>query len=340
MARMIFITRREVLRTSCLAATSMLAAPVILGAAAARPVNVVMTQGLSGLTVHEVARAQGYFAELGIEPKVLQVSDGSKVVAALVSGSAEICAWSGFNQLTPAIERGAKIKILAGALNLASQAMYSSRPQIRRVADLEGRVLGIGAPGSVLHQMTVVLLRKKGVNIDKVLFRNVGSSADVLKAVSAGTVDAGVCDVDVFDQQQKFGIHALPDGLLWKEIPEYTNQATYASEAAIHADRDTLVRLLAAYAKAYRFVSGPNSKAAFVQARQKATGSADPTAAITQWNWIQQNQPYALNLVLSDAQVAFVQKLNVEFKVQKSVLPFDSVADMSLAKEALQLRGA
>lgn len=265
--------------------------------------------------------------------------DGARS-GALVSGSAEICAWSGFNQLTPAIERGAKIKILAGALNLASQAMYSSRPQIGRVADLEGRVLGIGAPGSVLHQMTVVLLRKKGVNVDKVLFRNVGSSADVLKAVSAGTVDAGVCDVDVFDQQQKFGIRALPDGLLWKEIPEYTNQATYASEAAIHADRDTLVRLLAAYAKAYRFVSGPDSKAAFIQARQKATGSADPTPAITQWNRIQQNQPYALNLVLSDAQVAFVQKLNVEFKVQKSVLPFDSVADMSLAKEALQRRGA
>ena len=40
----------------------------------------------------------------------------------------------------------------------------------------------------------------------------------------------------VLDEQGKFGIHALPDGLLWKEIPEYTNQATYAWLAARSSD--------------------------------------------------------------------------------------------------------
>ena len=38
--------------------------------------------------------------------------------------------WSGFNQLTPAIEKGAGIKILAGALNLASLAVYSANPAV------------------------------------------------------------------------------------------------------------------------------------------------------------------------------------------------------------------
>lgn len=296
-----------------------------------------MTAGVSGLVLQEVARAQGFFEQFNIAPKVMVVSDGSKCVAALLSGSAKICMWSGFNQLTPAIEKGAKIKILAGALNLASLALYSANPAVKTVADLKGKVVGIGAVGSVLHQMSVLVLTKKGVNPASITFRNVGSNADVFKAVVAKTVDAGLSDVDVFDQQAKYGVHALPDGMLWKEIPEYTNQGTYAPDTAIQQDRDALVRVLAAYAKTYRFVSGPGSQDAFVKARQKVVSGSDEQQGLTQWRWIQANQPYALNLTLSDERINLVQKLNVDFKNQKTILPISSVADMSLATDALKL---
>jgi ABC-type nitrate/sulfonate/bicarbonate transport system substrate-binding protein len=182
-----------------------------------------------------------------------------------------------------------------------------------------------------------MLLRKKGVDVGKIQFRNVGSNADIFKAVAAKTVDAGLGDVEVFDQQQKFGVHALPDGLLWKEIPEYTNQATYASEAAIAKDRDLLVRTLAAYDKAYRFVSGPSSKDAYLRARAAVTGSKDVQQATSQWSWIQKTQPYALDLVLSDDRINLVQKLNAEFKVQQKMLPMAQIADMSLARDALKI---
>jgi ABC-type nitrate/sulfonate/bicarbonate transport system substrate-binding protein len=333
------LTRRQLLRRGGWLGAAAALPPALVHAApaATRPVDIVMTQGVSGLTVHEVARSQGYFSEAGVEPRVLQVSDGTKCVAALVSGAAKVCIFSGFNQVTPAIERGAQLKILAGALNLATLVMYSGQPNINHVTDLRGKVIGIGAPGSVLHQMTGLLLKKKGISLDGVMFRNVGSNADILKAVSAKTVDAGLSDVDVFDQQKQFGIHALPDGMIWKETPEYTNQATYASDAAIKSDRDLLVRTLAAYARAYRYISSPASHDAFVRARHQVTDLADPTQAITQWNWIQQNQPYALDLALSDERINLVQRLNVEFKVQRAVLPIDRVADMTLAQEAVKL---
>lgn len=307
--------------------------------AAAPSISVVATQGVTGLTIDEVARSQGFFADFNIDPNLLLVSDSSKCIAALLSGTSKLCAWSGFNQLIPAIEKSAKIKILAGSLNLPSLAFYSSRKDVHAVADLQGKAIGIGAPGAVLHQMTVLLLRKKGVDPDKVVFRNVGSNADILKAVIAGTVDAGLSDVDVYDQQEHFGIHALIDGLLWQEIPEYTNQATYASDEAIAQNCDALVRLLAAYAKLYRFIQSPDSKDAFIKARQKITNVADPTEALTQWNWIQKNKPYAVDLVLSQDQIDLVQKLNIDFKVQKAMLPVTAIADMSLAQDAMKLLG-
>jgi ABC-type nitrate/sulfonate/bicarbonate transport system substrate-binding protein len=327
--------RRQALGAGC-GMASLLVAGCQKQASSSRA-DIVMTQGVSGLVVHEVAKEQGFFKNFNLEPNVLVVSDGIKCVAALLSGAAKICMWSGFNQLAPAIERGGKMKILAGALSLSSLAMYSANPNVRKVSDLEGKVLGIGAAGSVLHQMTVLLLKKKGVNVDTVRFLNVGSNADILKAIIAKTVDAGLSDVDVFDQQQSLGIHALTDGLLWQEIPQYTNQGTYASDAAIAADRDMLVRVLAAYAKAYRYVSAPESRDAFVQAREKVTGKKDEKASLTQWTWIQKNQPYAKDLVLTDEQINFVQRVNVDFKVQKAVLPIAQIADMSLARDALKL---
>lgn len=304
---------------------------------ASTPLQVVVTEGVSGLTLEQIAQDQGFFKKFGVELQMTEVSDGSKCVAALLSGAADVCAWSGFNQLTPAIEKGARIKILAGALDLASLCMYSAKPEIRSVKDLAGKSIGIGAPGSVLQQMTVLLLKKSGVDPDGVFFRNVGSNADIFRAVVAKTVDAGLSDVDVYDQQAQFGVHALPDGLLWKRIPEYTNQATYASDAAIGAKRNQIVRLLAAWASAYRFVSGPHSREAFIRARATVLGKNEEAHAVSQWDWIQKNQPYAKDLVLSDRQIEYVQQVNVDFHVQNTVLPVASVADMSLARDALKL---
>jgi ABC-type nitrate/sulfonate/bicarbonate transport system substrate-binding protein len=159
----------------------------------------------------------------------------------------------------------------------------------------------------------------------------------VLKAVAAGTLDAGLGDVDVFDQQRKFGVHALSDGMLWKEIPEYTNQASYASDDAIQNHREALVRLLAAFGKAYRFISGPESRAAYISAWHEIAGKPDSAEAITQWNWIQKNQPYDLNLLLSDQQIDYVQQANVEFGAQTEILSVSDVADMSIARDALKL---
>lgn len=301
--------------------------------------DIVLTQGTGGLALKELALAQGYFTDFRLDPNFLLVADGSKCVAALVSGVSQICLCTGFNQVPPAIARGARLKVVAGALSRSSLAMFSGKPAITTVAELAGKSIGIGAPGSVLQQMTVLLLKKKGVKVEDVQFRDIGSDADILKAVMTGTVDAGLADVDVMDQQRQFGIHALSDGMLWKELPEYTMQACYASDDAIEHHRDTLVRVIATYGKAYRYVSSPDSRAAYMNAWRRITGQTDPKQGLTHWNWIQEYHPYDVDLVLSDEQIDYVQQSNVEFGAQRQVLPVAQVADMSLAREALQLLG-
>ena len=333
------VTRRQVLGAATSAAV-LAALPGCSrggGTHSANRADIVLTQGTGGLALKELALAQGYFKDVGLDPNILLVADGAKCVAALISGVSEICVCAGFNQVPPAIARGARLKIVGGALRRSSLAMFTGKPGITTVADLAGKSIGIGAPGSVLQQVTVLLLKKKGVDVSRVQFRDIGSDADILKAVIAGTVDAGVADVDIMDEQQQFGIHALTDGMLWKELPEYTMQACYASDNAIQGRRDTLVRVLAAYGKAYRFVASPASRTAYLDAWRKVTGQTDPKQGLTHWNWLQEYHPYDVDLVLSDEQINYVQQSNVEFGAQKQVLPITEVADMSLAREALKL---
>ena len=105
----------------------------------------------------------------------------------------------------------------------------------------------------------VAILRKFGIEEKQVQFVNIGASPDVFRAVSRGVVDAGMGEVDVFDQQKEFGVHILEGGQLWNELPQFTWQAAYATEQAIETKRDLLVRALAAHAKLYRYVQTPES---------------------------------------------------------------------------------
>ena len=98
---------------------------------------------------------------------------------------------AGFGPVLPEIEKGARIKVVSGGAMLAPQTVYTTKADIRTVKDLVGRTVGTGAMGAALHQKMVALLRKKGVDDKSVKFVNIGSSANIFKAVVAGQVDAG-----------------------------------------------------------------------------------------------------------------------------------------------------
>jgi NitT/TauT family transport system substrate-binding protein len=337
--------RRDVLRLGGMAGLAGVAASTGLttfnraarAATAPLPVNIVNTASNSTMALQVLLTQQGFFEEFGVAPTTLNVADGSKLMGALFSGSSDICMLSGFSQVFPAIARGGKVKILAGAGLLLQDAIYSAKPDIHRVKDLEGKTIGTGSPGALLHQFTVALLRKKGVDVSKVRFVNIGSSAAVFKAVVAGTVDAGPSLIDVYPDQKKYGVHSLIDGDLWKELPEYTYQASYASDRAIAEKREALVRVLAAYGKLYRFISGPHSREAFLKARASVFKHSDSVEAEFEWTFAQKYHPYDTDLTLSEERIDYMQNLNVEFGVQKKILPFNEVADMSLAKDAVKL---
>jgi ABC-type nitrate/sulfonate/bicarbonate transport system substrate-binding protein len=308
-------------------------------ASAAAPLKAVLftSSGPSTSVFNELMKQQGFLSQMGIDADVQNVSDGSKIIPALLSGTGDLCPGAGFSNLIPAISQGAKIKILAGGALSPITCIYAKNPDVKSTKDLIGKTVGVGSLGAVLHQMVVALLIKEGLDYTKVNFRNVGSATDVFKAVVAGTIDAGPGDVDIFDQQAKYGVHSLAEGGFWDSLPEYTNQAMFASEQAMTDKRETLVRCMAAYAKMFRFVQSPDSFEAWRKARAVAVGKDDHDEALAHWKFFNKPERLAANLVLSHERIDYLQNLNVKLGVQSAVLPFEKVADMSLAQDAIKL---
>jgi ABC-type nitrate/sulfonate/bicarbonate transport system substrate-binding protein len=301
--------------------------------------NIITTAGSVTLVLDALMKQEGFFTQMGVDATTQSVADGAKVVAALLNGAADLCGGSGFSSLFPAIGKGAQIKILSGAALSPVTAVFAKRPDIKTVKDLEGKTYGIGPPGALLHELAVALMTKKGVDYSKVTFVNIGSTPDVFKAVVAGRVDAGPGEVELYNQQASYGVHSLTDGVMWDELPEYTNQAMFATDDAIANKRETLVRCMAAYAKMFRFVQTPAAKEAWRKARATALGKDDPAEAVAQWQFYARPGILAANLEMDQTRIDYVQTLNVKLDVQKTVLPMSQVADLSLAHDALKMRG-
>ncbi|MFC0408809.1 ABC transporter substrate-binding protein [Roseomonas elaeocarpi] len=333
------ISRRAALGGLLTAGAFPAIAPAQPAAGTPIPVTIANASGNLNATMQELMNQSRFLQEFGLQPTILSIADGAKITAGIIGGEIDITMMTGFAQVFPAVERGAGLKVLGGASLLPALALFTAKPEVRTLKDLEGRTVGSGSVGSLLHQLTVAAMLKQGVDINKVRFINIGDSASVFRAVAMGTVDAGISDNAIIDRQEELKVRLVEHGNLAVELPEYTYQGAYASDAAIARRRPALVRSLAAYAKLYRFVQRPEAKDAFMRAWNTLYPSAGDAGGLAIWGFVQRYRPFTPELVLSEERLDYMQRLNMTLKTQTRLLPFAAVADMSLAREAVAMLG-
>lgn len=335
--RSVSIDRRRFLLGAA-AASASLALPASAFALARNQryaVKVASNQGADNASLQQLMTDRGYARQFALDMQLVESNSISAPMEAMLAGDADICMISAFVGFLPAIEQGKELRLVSAAMLLPALAVYAKDASIQHVADLVGKNVGIGPKNGLLHTLMLALLRKKGIDASTINFVPAGSNAQVFEAVASGKVDAGLSGTA--GMSSPGAARVLEDGMLWHELPEYTYQPAYASVRAIREKPEALARCLAAYTQLFRYLSGPNSKAAYLDARRRAAGEAAVPEGEAIWNFIQRYQPYALSAGVTPQRVAYLQELNVAFGLQKKVLPFEQVADMGPAKRAMQL---
>lgn len=153
-----------------------------------------------------IAMEKGYYAQEGLELEVVYGSGSALAAADLPFSTAGSTALS-------AILRGAPQKIIFTNLDRPGYELWSGRPEIRTLADLAGKSVGINNRGDTMEVSARLVLQKAGVDPNAVAFTPLSSGQTRLAAVQSGAIDAsilGISDVQRLKQTGPKG-HLLAD---------------------------------------------------------------------------------------------------------------------------------
>ncbi|MBI4528464.1 MAG: ABC transporter substrate-binding protein [Deltaproteobacteria bacterium] len=208
-----------------------------------------------------MAKEIGAFEKYGIQADLVFISSGPVVVQALIGGDLH-AGIAATNAVIAAGLRGAPIISVVSTANRPYHRLIV-QPEINRLEDLRGKILGITRFGSVTDNLTRLLLRKHGLE-GAVNIRQLGGTLEVGAAFQhrqiAGAVSSGLrvnAPSKLLVKLEDMGIQYSMDVVAvsrdyYRRNPgtvENMVRAYTEGVAAIHAQKDVALRAIARYAR-------------------------------------------------------------------------------------------
>ncbi|HEX6172472.1 MAG TPA: ABC transporter substrate-binding protein [Candidatus Binatia bacterium] len=168
--------------------------------------------GYSGVTVSNamlwVTDEGKLFQKNGIDPQILYLRT-TLGQTAMIAGEVDMCVYSG-SLLSSARLQGADVVMVTSFLNRPLYRLVV-RPEIRTVADLKGKRLGITRFGTVTDSMSRLLVGKMGLDPDKdVSYIQVGDVPILLASLTTGkTIDGAIIQPPYYLKAVASGMRVL-----------------------------------------------------------------------------------------------------------------------------------
>lgn len=144
-----------------------------------------------------IAQQLRYFEAEGLSVRIDDYPGGTQALQALQSGAADICAGA-YEHTLLAQEGGSSLcafVVQGRAPQIALGVSTRWMPRYQGLADLQGRRVGVSAPGASTARALQLMLLNEGLAADAVQLVGVGSGADAMEALRTGRVQA-LCHVD------------------------------------------------------------------------------------------------------------------------------------------------
>jgi NitT/TauT family transport system substrate-binding protein len=139
-----------------------------------------------------IAEQLGYFKDEGLDLTIVDFAGGSRALAAVVGGSADVVSGA-FEHTINMQFKGQDMRafVLQGAApQIVLGVNPKTMPNFKTVADLKGKKIGVTAPGSSTNIMANFVLAKAGLKPSDVSIIGVGASSGAVAAMRSGQIDA------------------------------------------------------------------------------------------------------------------------------------------------------
>jgi NitT/TauT family transport system substrate-binding protein len=217
--------------------------------------------------------AEGGFAKAqGLDMKMLALNSDVLLLKALIAGELDSLEASPTSPMIAA-SKGADLKILGCTWPKLAYSFFS-RTDVRSVADLKGRTVGISAPGSLPDLVARAMLRQSGIDPQEVRFVVAGSDAERIRGIVGRTIDAAISTSD-FGARPELGLKTLARAN--EVLPQFVRACVIARGDVIRNKPDPLVRLLAAIMNAYGYAVTHRAEVVTLARRVASLPPNDPT---------------------------------------------------------------
>lgn len=154
---------------------------------------------------HLFAKETGIFGKHGLDVDLVQIA-GPIQVAALASGELDFG-----GAVSPVLFAASRGLPLRGVMIAVKTPLFYivSQPAIGKLQDLNGKKMAVDTIGALQHIAAKAMLRKKGVNPDKISYIQTGSVSNSVAALSSEAVDAALLSIPHNVVMAQKGFHQL-----------------------------------------------------------------------------------------------------------------------------------
>src|SRR5215510_7084221 len=217
-----------------------------------------------------MAHQEGLFKKNGLDVELIHIPSSSRGIQAILAGEIGFSFMDGANEVQANL-KGANLALVAGATNRQVFSLMA-KADIKRIADLKGKKIGITRVGSSTHTSALYALNTAGLRPSDYQLLPLLEVPNIYTALAAGQIDAGIMSPPTNARAKRSGFVELMN--VAKEGPEFVSVAVGTSRSYIKANEDVVRRVVRAYAEGVQIFKV--NKPAALRMIQKQLKVSDP----------------------------------------------------------------
>ncbi|HSQ12241.1 MAG TPA: ABC transporter substrate-binding protein [Candidatus Deferrimicrobium sp.] len=225
----------------------VLAAPVAsMAASASTSMRLLYPSFAGSWATAWIAKEAGYFSAEGLDVELVRVGGSSRMVAALLGGSAPIIQ-AGAVEALSANAAGSDVVII-GSTGTVSPFRLLARPEIKQPADLKGKKARITTFGSTSDQVVRIALKHFNLEANKdVAILTFGAQPEAFAALTNGVVQVAALSYPLYPKAQRMGMREL---IAFADLGvEDINGTVITTRTFVNQQRDTALRFMRAFTR-------------------------------------------------------------------------------------------
>ena len=282
-----------------------------------------------------VAQDLGLFKKNGIAVKTVPLDGGVKVFRAMLAGNLDIAQSPG-TVTSIAISKGSKVKAILATLYKFEASMVV-RDNVKTMADLKGKRIGIQQPGGFADILSKTVLRAAKIDPKEVSF--VSIATEDVPALVANQVDTAILHVEqeMLAREKVPSLHAI--ARMWELQPKQMYTYYSVTEETIKAKPAALQAFVKSVIEATRIMY--SDKARVMPIMVKHTGYPEKIVADT-FDLLVKSCIWDANTGLSPERVDFTADLMTKVgNIEKGKTPsYDQIVNKTFAEKAIKDLGA